>query len=301
MRLPLDGGRRHSLAPIGSAIVVALALLAGCGRQGDRHARDAQERRIVSVSKQINEFIYAIGAQNDLVAVDLTSIYPPEIRKLPTVGYHRALSAEGIISMKPTVFLTDGNVGPDAVLDQLRKVGIPITVMRPGSTVDSAQMLLTHLGEFFHREQAADSVLAQWKTGMNQLWADTASWAGEKRPRVLIIHFGQIINNYLAIKKGSTADQLLRWAGGTNAIDSVGGMLRLTPELIARAAPDVIIATDVGFDRFGSAEKFATLPGVSLTPAGRNKRIYRINEQKIMYYGPRTPAAVRELHEMIHP
>jgi iron complex transport system substrate-binding protein len=278
-----------------------LALLAGCGRQGDRNARDAQERRIVSVSKQINEFIFAIDAQHDLVAVDLTSVYPPAIRELPTVGYHRALSAEGIISMKPTVFLTDGNVGPEEVLDQLKKVGIPITVMSPGSTVDSAQALLTQVGEFFHREQAADSVLAAWKSGMNQLWADTASWTGTARPRVLIIHFGQIANNYLAVKSGSTADQLVRWAGGVNAIDSVGGMLRLTPELIARAAPDVIIATDVGFDRFGSAEKFATLPGVSLTPAGRNKRIYRIDEQKIMYYGPRTPAAVRELHAMLFP
>ncbi len=283
------------------AAAVVLLLLPACSRQGDRHARDAQERRIVSVSKQINEFIYAIGAEHDLVAVDLTSIYPPQIRKLPTVGYHRALSAEGIISMKPTVFLTDGNVGPDAVLDQLRKVGIPITVMNPGKTVDSAQALLTHLGEFFHREQAADSVLAEWKAGMQQLWADTATWHEQKHPRVLIIHFGQIINNYLAVKSGSTADQLLRWAGGVNAVDSVGGMMRLTPELIARSAPDVIIATDVGFDRFGSAEKFATLPGVSLTPAGRNKRIYRINEQKIMYYGPRTPAAVRELHAMLFP
>ena len=293
----------HRQRSAGVAIVAlsVAALLAGCGRQSDRHAADGQERRIVSVSKQINEFIYAIGAEDDLVAVDLTSIYPPQIRKLPTVGYHRALSAEGIISMKPTVFLTDGNVGPDAVLDQLKKVGIPITVMDPGSTVDSAQLLLTGLGKFFHREQAADTVLAEWKAGMNQLWADTASWKGEKRPRVLIIHFGQIANNYLAIKRGSTADQLMRWAGGQNAIDSVGGMMRLTPELIARAAPDVIIATDVGFDRFGSAEKFATLPGVALTPAGRNKRIYRIDEQKIMYYGPRTPAAVRELHTMIHP
>ncbi len=288
--------------PAGRLIaLVAVLATAACGRQTDRHARDSQARRIVSVSKQINEFIYAIGAEHDLVAVDLTSIYPPEIRTLPTVGYHRALSAEGIISMKPTVFLTDGNVGPDAVLDQLRKVGIPITVMKPGSTVDSAQALLTHLGEFFHREQAADSVLADWKAGMQQLSADTASWHEQQHPRVLIIHFGQIINNYLAIKSGSTADQLLRWAGGVNAIDSVGGMLRLTPELIARAAPDVIIATDVGFDRFGSAEKFATLPGVALTPAGRNKRIYRINEQKIMYYGPRTPAAVRELHGMLFP
>ncbi|HET7621930.1 MAG TPA: ABC transporter substrate-binding protein [Gemmatimonadaceae bacterium] len=301
MSMPSPLQRPHRLAATIVCAGLALALLAGCGRQGDRRARDAQERRIVSVSKQINEFIFAIGAQHDLVAVDLTSVYPPEIRKLPTVGYHRALSAEGIISMKPTVFLTDGNVGPDAVLDQLKKVGIPITVMHPGSTVDSAQALLTHLGEFFHREQAADSVLAEWKAGMDQLWADTATWSGEKRPRVLIIHFGQIINNYLAVKSGSTADQLVRWAGGTNAIDSVGGMLRLTPELIARAAPDVIIATDVGFDRFGSAEKFATLPGVSLTPAGRNKRIYRIDEQKIMYYGPRTPAAVRELHAMLFP
>jgi iron complex transport system substrate-binding protein len=283
------------------ATITTLAFLAGCGRQGDRHARDDQDRRIVSVSKQINEFIYAIGAEDDLVAVDLTSIYPPEIKKLPTVGYHRALSAEGIISMKPTVFLTDGNVGPEAVLDQLKKVGIPITVMDPGSTVDSAQMLLTQLGGFFHREKAADSVLAQWEMGMNQLWADTASWAGESRPRVMIIHFGQIANNYLAIKSGSIPDRMIHWAGGQNAIDSVGGMMRLTPELIARAAPDIIIATDVGFDRFGSAEKFATLPGVALTPAGRNKRIYRINEQKIMYYGPRTPAAVRELHAMIHP
>lgn len=288
-------------ARLALATLAAAATLVGCSRQGDRHARDHQDRRVVSVSKQINEFIYAIGGEDDLVAVDLTSIYPPEIRKLPTVGYHRALSAEGIISMRPTVFLTDGNVGPDAVLGQLKKVGIPITVMNPGGTVDSAEMLLAHLGEFVHREKAADSVLAQWKAGMNQLWADTASWSAESRPRVLVMHFGQIANNYLAIKRGSIPDQLITWAGGQNAVDSVGGMMRLTPELIARAAPDIIIATDVGFDRFGSAEKFAALPGVALTPAGRNKRIYRISEQKIMYYGPRTPAAVRELHAMIHP
>jgi len=165
MRTQSRDPRPHRRAAGIAAVVLALALLAGCSRQGDRHARDAQERRIVSVSKQINEFIYAIGAEHDLVAVDLTSVYPPEIRKLPTIGYHRALSAEGIISMKPTVFLTDGNVGPDAVLDQLKKVGIPITVMNPGSTVDSAQALLVHLGEFFHREQAGTACCGSGKRG----------------------------------------------------------------------------------------------------------------------------------------
>ena len=65
---------------------------------------------------------------------------------------------------------------------------------------------------------------------------------------------------------------MIRWAGGVNAIDSIGGMLRLTPELIAKAAPDIIIATDVGFDRLGSADKFAEMPGVADTPAGRRAR-----------------------------
>ena len=46
---------------------------------------------------------------------------------------------------------------------------------------------------------------------------------------------------------------------------------------------------------WGVEARFAQLPGVALTPAGQAKRIYRINEQEIMYFGPRTPATVRKL------
>lgn len=258
---------------------------------------------MVCVSKQINEFVYDIGAENHIVARDLTSIYPPEITKLPSVGYHRALSAEGIISMKPSLVLTDGNVGPSSVLDQVKKVGIPVETIPPGNSLESAESLMHQLGVRFGVQHAADSVIAQWKAGIDSIWQDTARFAAEgkgKHPRVMFIHFGQIGNNYLALKSGQPADQMLRWAGGLNAIDSVGGMSRVTPELIARAAPDVIIATDVGFDRYGSADKFEDLPGVALTPAGKSKRIYRITEQEIMYFGPRTPATVRKIADMIH-
>jgi iron complex transport system substrate-binding protein len=217
------------------------------------------------------------------------------------VGYHRALSAEGIISMRPTMLLTDGNLGPDAVVEQVKKVGIPGVIMTPGSPVDSAQALMAELGRRFGREQAADSVIAEWKRGMNEALADTMRWASTARPRVLVMHFGQLNNSYLALKRGSAADRILTWAGGTNAVDSVGGMMRLTPELIARAAPDVIIATDVGFDRVGSAQKFAELPGVALTPAAKSGRVYRIDEIEVMYFGPRTPASIRKVAGWLHP
>ena len=281
----------------GVALGLAVAV-AACGRFRDKSAQTAGTDRVVCVSKQLNEFMYAIGAEQHLVAVDLTSIYPPQIKKLPTVGYHRALSAEGIISMRPTLFLTDGNVGPSAVLDQLKKVGIPIETMLPGNTLDSAQQLLLRLGDKFGRRATADSVLAQWKAGMQDVWRDTARYAGKARPRVLIIHFGQIANNYLAVKAGGPADDMIRWAGGVNAVDSVGGMERLSPELIAKIAPDIIVATDLGFDRYGSADAFATMPGVSLTPAGKAKRIYRITETELLYFGPRTPTTVRKLRTM---
>lgn len=259
-----------------------------------------QTQRVVCVSKQINEYLYDIGAQGVLVARDLTSIYPAAITKLPSVGYHRALNAEGIISMRPTLFLNDGNYGPAAVLDQLHKVGIPVLTLVPGNTMDSAQALMLRLGQQFGRVAQADSVVAAWRRGMQAVFADTARWHRGTHPRVLIIHFGQIANTYLAIKRGGPADDMLHWAGADNAIDSVGGMARLTPELIARAAPDVILATDVGFDRYGSTAKFDELPGVALTPAGRNKRIYRVTEQELLYFGPRTPDMTRRLAAMLH-
>jgi heme transport system substrate-binding protein len=292
-------GWQRGMAAVLGGLTAAVAAACASGDSAGKGLLD----RVVCVSKQINEFVYDVGAEDHIVARDLTSIYPPQITSLPSVGYHRALSAEGIISMKPTLVLTDGNVGPAPVLDQVRKVGIPVEIMAPGSTLDSAQLLMTALGERFGQKAAADSIVAQWKAGMDSIWHDTASFAAMgkgKRPRVLFIHFGQIGNSYLALKSGQPADRMLRWAGGINAIDSVGGMSRVTPELIAKVAPDVIIATEVGFDRFGSVDRFLEMPGVALTPAGKSKKIYRITEQEIMYYGPRTPATVREIADMIH-
>src|SRR5690348_16054482 len=233
------------------AALCILVAGAACGRSDGPSGQ-----RVVAVSKQINEFLYAINAESVLVARDLTSIYPPQITKLPSVGYHRALSAEGIISMRPTMLLTDGNVGPGPVLDHVKHVGIPVVTLPPGSTPDSAQLLMTELGKMFHHEHDADSVIAKWNSDMAAALADTTQWVAAAKPRVMVMHMGQIANNYLALKRGTPADHLIHWAGGQNAIDSVGGMERLTPELIAKAAPDIIIATDVGFDRLGSADKF---------------------------------------------
>ena len=65
----------------------------------------AQAQRVVSVGSALTEIVYALGAEKMLVGVDTTSLYPAAARSLPQVGYMRALSAEGVLSLKPTLVI----------------------------------------------------------------------------------------------------------------------------------------------------------------------------------------------------
>ena len=103
-------------------IATAFLLLLPVGCRFNNQERGEHQQRLVSLSKQYSEIIYALGAEKDLVAVDLSSTYPPQIKSLPTVGYHRALSVEGIVSVKPTMVLHDNNVGPEHVMRQLEQL-----------------------------------------------------------------------------------------------------------------------------------------------------------------------------------
>ena len=72
-------------------------------------------KRVVSLGGGVSEIIFALGLGNSVVAVDVSSVYPPEATKKPKVGYVRATSAEGIASMKPDLVISSEVFGPPAV------------------------------------------------------------------------------------------------------------------------------------------------------------------------------------------
>ncbi|WP_022822978.1 heme/hemin ABC transporter substrate-binding protein [Hymenobacter norwichensis] len=257
-----------------------------------------QQERIVSVSKQLTEMIFALGAENRLVGVDLSSTYPAAAKKLPTVGYHRLLNAEGIISLKPTVVYSDGNVAPEAVITQVQKVGIPIKEFTPSKTIPETCQLLQQLGDEFKQRPQADKLAQQLTADMAQAAANAKQYPNH--PKVVIIHYGLQKNIYLAMGQKSIGTQMVAWAGGVNSLNAAEGMKPISPELIAEAQPDVILATDFGYDRQGGLEKFKQLPGVALTPAAKNNRIYRVEEHDMVYLGPRTGQNVLMLQKLIH-
>jgi iron complex transport system substrate-binding protein len=248
--------------------------------------------------------IYELGAQADLVGVDYSSTYPPEIKKLPTVGYHRALSAEGILSLHPTMILEDDNIGPENVVRQLEALHIPMkSFQAKNDSAEGTKALLREMGAFFHKEKRANELCAQMDREMAA--AAEAVKQYKTTPRVAVIHFGRASNTYLIVGNGgrgdaSTAGKIVELAGGQMAIQQQGMQRMASPEIIAKSNPDVILMTEFGFDQLGSMEKAKALPGVAETDAAKNNRIYRVPEHELMYFGPTTGQAIQELAKLIH-
>jgi iron complex transport system substrate-binding protein len=271
--------------------------LTGCGRFGKKVGGDDKDR-IVCVSKQMTEFLFALNLGHKIVGIDLTSTYPPETKKLTTVGYHRHLNAEGIISLEPTVVIHQGDIAPANVMAQVQQVGIPVKVYPPGSTIDSAKMVLAMVAH----DYGADSIARRLNQNLDRQLqiADSFVRRFPTRPRVLIIHFGQQRNQYFVMGTRGTANAMLTLAGGDNAADT-SSFRDLSAEVIAREQPDVILATDFGFDRLGgSMQKFMDLPGIALTPAAKHGKIYRIEEHDLVYFGPRTGENIIKIAKLIH-
>lgn len=258
-----------------------------------------QEERIVCLSKQYNEIIYALDAEKNLVAVDLSSTYPPEIQNLQTVGYHRALSAEAILSMKPTLILEDNNIGPEHVVTQLKELQIPMKQFgKYESTIAGTDSLIREMGNYFNAPQKAEALCQKLDQDMQKAKEEFLKYTSV--PKVLVIHFGRASNVYLVMTKNSTAAKMIEWAGGTMAVEAEKGMKQFSPEVVAQADPDVILLTDFGYDRLGSTQKISELAGISTTKAFKNNRIYRVEEHDLVYLGPRTGENVILLQKLIH-
>ncbi len=279
---------------------ITLTMTISCGRFNKKELDTKKDIRIVSVSKHLTEMLFALGKGHDIVACDLTSSYPDSAKLLPTVGYHRALNAEGIISRRPDIVIHSNDIGPASVLPQLEKVGLNIKAFAGANTLDSAKMLLSELGKYFGAEKQADSLNKKLDDDMQIVLA--AQKNVKDSPTVMIIHYGQANNVYFVMSgRNGAGDKMIAYAGGKTAHYDAKGARQISAEAVALANPDIIIATDFGFDKMGSAEKFKTIPGVSLTNAAKNNRIYRFEEHDLVYFGPRSGENILKLMSLIHP
>lgn len=277
---------------------LAVTLGLGAALAVPLRVRAQNSPRIVSVGSALTEIVFALGAEDQLVGVDTTSQYPAAAQALPQVGYMRALSAEGVLSLKPTLVIATTAAGPATTLDQLRATGIEVLVLPERYDYDSVIAKIAAVGHVTGKQTAAEAMIARGRADMAKLAKRIAT--ATRKPRVLfLLSMGGGAPQ--AAGRDTAADGIIRLAGGANAIDSYAGYRPLTPEAVIASRADFILVTRQTVQAMGGIETVLNQPALRQTPAGRAGKVLEFDTLLLLGFGPRTPQAAQELATALHP
>jgi iron complex transport system substrate-binding protein len=248
---------------------------------------------IVVAGGVVAEVLVELGFEDRIVAVDSSSTYPENlIKEKSMIGYVRALPAEGILSVNADCLMTTEDAGPPPVMQQLRATQLRIEQVPVTYTIAGAAERIRAIGVIMHAEDQAAELAQRLVDGV----AAAQQTAGETDVRGLyLLHLRAGAG--LGAGFGTSGDSLLRLAGVENAASSIKGWKPLSAESLAALAPDFIIADASEIKRMGGIDAVAALPGINLTPAGKNKRILQSNHGFMLSFGPRLPQAVAAVAE----
>jgi iron complex transport system substrate-binding protein len=256
--------------------------------------------RIVSVGTSVTESLCALGVAKELVGVDGASkTNISDAAALPSVGAFRTISAEGIVSLRPTQVFLAFDTGLAEAIKQLRDAGVPAIVVPRNYTLAEVKQAVRFIAAKLHIENKGEEVARSIDHDMQAVTDLQRSIT--VRPKVLFCSFGPNAPGGYISGTNTRIDELIRLAGGVNPIRSFEGVRPMTDEGVIAAAPDILLMTERGFERAGGIEGVRKLPGVELTPAGRNRRIVAVSDIYFQGFGPGIGKAVLALTREFHP
>lgn len=268
-------------------LVLAVAALAA--------AAEEPPQRVLTIGGSLTEIVFALGQGDRLVARDSTSTFPAEAGDLPDVGYVRALSPEGVLSVAPDLILSEEGAGPPEALALLRSARIPFVTVPETHSAEGIAGKIRAVGKALGVSERAERLAAEVERGLAEVQADAPSDAPRRVLFILSTQGGRI----LASGTGTAADAMIRMSGAVNALDAFQGYKPLTEEAVSAAAPDAILMMDR--DGAPNDADLLAMPALRATPAARDGAVIRMDGLYLLGFGPRTAQAVRDLSASLHP
>ncbi|MGK6312056.1 heme/hemin ABC transporter substrate-binding protein [Neorhizobium sp. DT-125] len=279
-----------------AAVALAAGLMAGGAGAADKGNPEA--KRIVSIGGTITEILYALGAEDRIVARDSTSFYPDAANSKPDVGYMRQLSAEGILGQKPDLILMEEGSGPPPVIEILKASEVPMVVVPTPPKVDAIGRKIRDVGAAVGLSDKAEALAAKTEADLKKLQEDVAKIPGPKKKVLFVLSLSN--NRVMAGGADTEAGAVVELAGGINAAPTINGYKPLADEAVIAAQPDVILSMSRGDHAITPDQVFA-MPSMQTTPAAANKALVTMDGLLLLGFGPRTPEAARRLAADIYP
>jgi iron complex transport system substrate-binding protein len=267
------------------------------------HAAAAESpQRWVSAGGALSEWISALGGESKLVGVDTTSQHPESLKALPSIGYQRQLSAEGILSLRPQILVGTEETGPPPVLSQVRSAGVQVELFSAQPDLPTLQGNLQRLGKLLGADDQASQVFQAYQQQLDQqkIRVNRAQLKG-KSPGVLLL-LGHAGGKPLIAGKDTAADWLLQQAGGHNLATHTG-YKPFSVESLVSLDPEVLVFADRALTGDAArAALFKENPILSSTRAAKDGRVMELDPTLLVGgLGPRLPDAMKKLSDAFYP
>ncbi len=257
--------------------------------------------RIVPLTGALSEIVFSLGLGDRVVARDITATFE-QAAKLPVVTRAHDVSAESVLSLKPTLVLAETTTGPAEAVEQIRAAGVPLVVLDPARKLADVGPRIGKVAAALGVPAAGDALDRRTRQRLEKA-AQAVPHDGGKKPRVAFLYLRGTASVYLLGGAGSGADSLIEAAGGVDAGKESGlkkDFTPLTSEALAKAAPDVILVMSKGLASVGGVDGLVKIPGVGQTPAGLDRRVASVDDGILLNFGPRTDTVLASLVEQIH-
>lgn len=259
-------------------------------------------QRWVSAGGALSEWVSALGGEAKLVGVDTTSQHPQSLKSLPSIGYQRSLSAEGILSLRPDILIGTEEMGPPPVISQVRSAKVRVELFSAQPDLPTLEKNVTHLGQLLGAESQAAQLLHSYQQQLDAQKARVvAVQSKHKAPGVLLL-LGHAGGKPLIAGKDTAADWLLQQAGGHNLATHTG-YKPFSVESLASLDPEVLVFADRALN--GEAAKAALFkenPILNSSRAAKTGRVLELDPTLLVGgLGPRLPAALKTLSDGFYP
>ena len=253
--------------------------------------------RVVAAGGSIAEMLYSLGAGDLLVAVDSTANYLPETVDLPSVGYVRNLSAEGILALKPSLILGEHDMGPVEVLNQILSVQVEVKRIEEQHSTQGIIDKFVCVARVLGKEDAAQDILT---TQFAEIVAslEKAKEVSVDSPRAaLVLNF--VDNQPIVAGANTSGDGVLRMAGAQNIFSNIEGWKPLSRELLIAANPEHLVVTERAFESIGGLEGMLSDPLLASTDALNNDHVHAYGGMSLLGFGLQTLEVALSLKKAI--
>lgn len=261
------------------------------------HAQD-EPKRIVSISPNLTQVIYGLGAWDNMVGVTVYDEFPPEAKELPKIGGWVNPNYEAILSLKPdlVVLMKD----QDTLFgDKIRDLGLKTFTAKSNDSINDIFESIKDIGEILGKQKEAEKMSNYIQSSLDEISEKTKNLE-KKRVLLVVGRNPGTLEDIYVIGTNNYINELIALAGGQNVVEHERNALKISKEAVFSYNPEVII--EINHEKTDREKEIIEVwSNLKQIDAVENGKVYILSSKVLLHPSQRIVDGAKVLADTIHP